>query len=498
MKKILILSALVLLINLNPEFLYAQDVQLSYSTYLGGSANDVGRDVAVGSDGTAFITGNTWSSDFPCQNGYQSVPAGEYDAFISRLSSSGSSLVYSTYLGGTTNEEASGIAVDTADFAYIVGSTDSWDFPVSNPYQSVIRGDSDSFACRLEHAATPTATITPTSTSSATPTPTPTSIPTVPPTPVPSATPTPSVTPVPTVSPTPEVFKSPTPVPAPTSIHLVIGWDDYNGDGYTDYALFTAGAWNIMDAQTATVITEGVIWGDEEGAIPAPGDYNGDGTGDIAYYNRFSARWYVKDTLTGEVITSGLKWGLYDDIPVPEDYDGDGTTDYATWSPSGSLGYWHIYGAASAWQCFGNTGDIPIPGDFDGDGTCDRALVRTSGASLRWLVREADGNNYNFLWGYPEDRVRALDYNGDGVSDPVVWRIYGDYHTVWFLRNIGKVRYGYAADTPVAGDFDGDGASNFGIFRPGERRWYIYNPSGPNFKQRYGVDGDIPVVGQSF
>ncbi|MFH1038981.1 MAG: GEVED domain-containing protein [PVC group bacterium] len=340
--------------------------------------------------------------------------------------------------------------------------------------------------------------VTPTPEGDTTPTPTPTTTPTPSATPTPTMTPTPSITPIP-ITPTPSVTPSPSPVPRPTSVYLVVGWDDYDGDGYTDYALFRDGTWNIMGAQSGTVITEGVVWGDQVGDIPAPGDYDGDGTADIAYYNRFSARWHVKDTLTGEIITSGLEWGLYDDIPVPEDYDGDGTTDYATWSPSGSLGYWHIYGAAAAWQCFGNIGDIPIPGDFDGDGTCDRALLRTSGANVRWLIREADGNNYNFLWGYPDDRViRVLDYNGDGVSDPILWRFYGDYHMVWFLRNIGKVRYGYASDIPVTGDFDGNGAYNFGTFRPGERRWYIFNPSGPNFKQRYGESGDTPVVGQSY
>jgi hypothetical protein len=160
--------------------------------------------------------------------------------------------------------------------------------------------------------------------------------------------------------------------------------------------------------------------------------------------------------------------------------------------------YWHIYGAASAWQAYGYYGDIPLPGDYDGDGTCDRALVRTVGAGLRWLVRPADGPSYYFNWGYTGDRVMAMDYDGDGVSDPVLWRSYGDYHMVWFLRNIGKVRYGYASDLPVVGDFDGNGMYNLGTFRPGESMWYIYNPIGPNFKQRYGTSGGIPVVGQAY
>lgn len=466
---------------------------LIFSTYLGGSEWDEGKGVALDSNDNVYLCGYTNSSDFPVKGAYQaSFNEGTSDVFLTRLSAAGSELIASTYLGGSGVDQGYGVALGPAGKPHLVGITDSSYFPIKDAYQSSIGGNSDCFLTRFNwicYLSTPTPAPT------VSPSPTPEAYRT--PTPPPSSTPTPPPTATPTL--TPADYQSPTitPVPAPTSSYLVVGWDDYNGDGYTDYALFRDGTWDIMAAQSGLVITSGVIWGDQEGDIPAPGDYDGDGTADIAYYNRFSGRWYVKDTISGEVITSGLKWGYYDDIPIPEDYDGDGTTDYATWAVSGGMGYWHIYGAGIPWQAYGYPGDIPIPGDYDGDGTCDQALVRQSGSYLRWLVREADGGSYNFFWGYSGDTVKALDYNGDGVSDPTLWRDYSGY-TTWFIKSIGKVRYGYSTDTPVTGDFDGDGNYELGLFRGTESRWYIYNQSGPNFSERYGENGDIPVVGQSY
>ncbi|MBI4491031.1 MAG: SBBP repeat-containing protein, partial [Deltaproteobacteria bacterium] len=106
------------------------DPVLNYSTYLGGSGNDAGMGIAVDSTGNAYVTGYTDSVNFPTLNAVQG-PQGGTDAFVTKVSPNGSALLYSTYLGGSGNDVGSGIAVDSAGNAYVTGSTDSTNFPTS-------------------------------------------------------------------------------------------------------------------------------------------------------------------------------------------------------------------------------------------------------------------------------------------------------------------------------------------------------------------------------
>ena len=113
---------------------------LIYSTYLGGSGNDYGMSIAVDSSGCAYVTGNTASSNFPTKNAYQATRKGSFDLFITKLNAAGNDLVYSTYLGGTGTDNGRGIAVDSVGCAYVAGYTDSTDFPTKNAYQPSIAG----------------------------------------------------------------------------------------------------------------------------------------------------------------------------------------------------------------------------------------------------------------------------------------------------------------------------------------------------------------------
>jgi hypothetical protein len=108
------------------------DPVLSYSTFLGGSNEDELFRIAVDSSGYAYVVGATGSSDFPLQSAYQSVNYGAPDVFVTKLNPTGTALTYSTYLGGDYWDMGYGVAVDASGSAYLTGYTESYNFPVTN------------------------------------------------------------------------------------------------------------------------------------------------------------------------------------------------------------------------------------------------------------------------------------------------------------------------------------------------------------------------------
>ncbi|TFH08199.1 MAG: hypothetical protein E4H14_06885 [Candidatus Thorarchaeota archaeon] len=127
--------------------LAADGQSLVYSTYLGGTDVDYGFGIAVES-GYAYITGYTWSTNFPTINAYDSVQNGGFDCFVTKLATTGLSLVYSTYIGGSLNDPGYSIAVENGS-AYITGSTLSSNFPTINAYDSTYNGGQDCFVTKL-------------------------------------------------------------------------------------------------------------------------------------------------------------------------------------------------------------------------------------------------------------------------------------------------------------------------------------------------------------
>jgi hypothetical protein len=122
-----------------------------YSTYLGGSSGDQVLGIAADSSGNAYATGYTWSANFPTSNALDGSGSSQ-DAFITKINSSGSAFVYSTYVGGSGQEEANAIAVDNFGNAYVTGWTNSSDFPVANALDSTISTASDAFVAKINPA----------------------------------------------------------------------------------------------------------------------------------------------------------------------------------------------------------------------------------------------------------------------------------------------------------------------------------------------------------
>ena len=127
---------------------------LLFSTYLGGSSTDHGASIAVDSSGTVYVTGSTWSTDFPVANAFQRSIGGPCNAFIARLSSNGNTMMFSTYLGGSGGsvaypETGQGIALDTEGDAYVAGVTSSADFPLFKPIQPQLLGFTDAFVTKV-------------------------------------------------------------------------------------------------------------------------------------------------------------------------------------------------------------------------------------------------------------------------------------------------------------------------------------------------------------
>jgi hypothetical protein len=131
------------------------DPVMAYSTYLGGSDGELASSIAVDAAGNTYVTGLTFSLDFPTSNPLQPNPGGnngEGDVFVAKLNPEGSALVYSTYLGGSSYDDPSGIAVDEDGNAYLTGRTESLDFPTKNPLQPDLAGglfDDDIFVTKL-------------------------------------------------------------------------------------------------------------------------------------------------------------------------------------------------------------------------------------------------------------------------------------------------------------------------------------------------------------
>ena len=327
--------------------------------------------------------------------------------------------------------------------------------PVSD--DTVFNYDPGEYAAVAENESMPIVTPSPLITSS--PSPTAETSPTV--EPVPTAKPVPTAEPLPTAHcplPTPSPFPTPhSPFPIPHS-------GDYNGDGTSDIASFrpSSGLWSIRG------VTRCYFGRDED--IPVNGDYNGDGTAEIAVFRGLIGLWAVRGA-------TRCYFGGPGDIPVPADYDGEGRTEFALFRNESGL--WALRDVTRCY--FGAEDDLPIPGDYDGDGTAEIALFRNS--SGLWAIRAMS----RFYFGFADDLPVPADYDGDWTNDPAIFR---PAVGLWAVRDGIRCYFGAADDLPVPADYDGDGYIDIGVFRKRSGLWAIRGLS----RCYFGGSGTKPVV----
>ena len=238
-----------------------------------------------------------------------------------------------------------------------------------------------------------------------------------------------------------------------------VAWPDFDGDGSADRAIFrpASGGWHVHNG----AITYLGLSGD----APVPGDYNGDGTTELAVYR--GGAWYIEGQAPQYL-------GTPSDIPVPGDYNGDGTTELAVYRG----GAWYIEGQAP--QYLGTPSDIPVPGDYNGDGTTELAVFRPAVGG--WYV---DGAPTEYF-GLSGDVPVPGDYNGDGTWERAVYRPqYGG----WYVQGTATVFVGLSTDVPVPADYNGDGSWDRAIYRPQFGGWYVEGQA----TVFHGLSTDIPL-----
>jgi hypothetical protein len=257
---------------------------------------------------------------------------------------------------------------------------------------------------------------------------------------------------------------APTPTPPDSSSESGIDSGDYDGDGTTDLAVFrpSSGLWAVRG------VTRIYFGGSSD--TSSPGDYDGDGTTDIGLYRPSSGLWAISGI-------TRFYFGGSSDQPVPSDYDGDGACDPGIFR--GSSGLWAVAGMTRVY--FGVSSDTTVPGDYDGDGSSDIGLYRPSFGL--WAVRSLT----RAYFGDSSDSPVPGDYSGYGEWGMGIYRASSG---LWAIRGVTRFYFGGSSDYPIPADYNGDETDDTGIFRGSSGLWAIRGVT----RAYFGSSGDIPVV----
>jgi hypothetical protein len=251
---------------------------------------------------------------------------------------------------------------------------------------------------------------------------------------------------------------------------------------------------------------------------------NAIGVGDLVFWRGSSGGWYVRHQ---DGSSWQQQWGLSGDVPLLGDVDGDGVKDLivfrsGTWYVLKSSAGYAGWGTPSSWMSvqWGLPGDKPLVADFDGDGKADLVVWRPSTGMWYILKSSANYAGWNtpsswvsYQWGLNGDTPLIGDFDGDGKPDLMVWRPSGG---MWYVLKSSanyagwgtpsswvSYQWGLKGDTPLVGDFDSDGKADFVVWRPSSGTWYIlkssagyagWNTPSSWVAYQWGLNGDKPLL----
>lgn len=297
---------------------------------------------------------------------------------------------------------------------------------------------------------------------------------------------------------------------------------DFDNNGKADIAFFKRGDGRYYVLQAPAYSTAFAI-SSSSGTAPSDvlmpvADYNGDGVADTALFRAVSGgtaasaagTWTIQLGPSFSSSTS-VAWGIAADTPLAADWDGDGRFDLGVWRPAERKLY-VLQGGTNFTSAFtitwGIAGDRPLPGDFDGDGRIDFAVFRP--AEQRVYVLQGAGYTSAFSFAFSAVVSQTFlpgDYDGDGRLDFATYtpttlgpsNVAGTWTVAQggnsFATQFSKA-WGTTGDTPVPGDFDGDGRLDIAVWRPSEGRFFVLQ-AGSNyttaFSVAWGSGADIPL-----
>jgi len=365
---------------------------LIHSSFLGGSNQEEGRDIALGSGGLIYVTGNTLSSDFPAAGAFQPTIGGGRDAFIATIRF-GIGVMSASFLGGNDFDSGDGIAV-RGNRIFLTGSTTSNNLATTGGVaQPNFGGSADGFIAQIIDTHTDSVGVF-----------------------------RPAATFLLTQSTTNVVSQTATFTSGISGQKGVSG--DWNGDGITTIGSFTNGTWKVRDVNFPSInviFTKTITFG-TTGDLPVVGDWNGDGIDTPGVYRivngqgQFTLTNSTSATPSFFVFVIKVNFGLAGDLPIAGDWDGDGIDSVGVFRPSAGnffLTDENILNPPIDQSIFfGTNGDLPIGGDWDGNGVDTVGVWRPSTAEF-FLSNDNININRQFIFGAVNtDQPIAGDWDG--------------------------------------------------------------------------------------